>query len=142
MAQLSATVKQLDQSASEGIIRDHRVVIDRPEAKGGSDAGPMGGELLLAALGGCFMSNLLEAIRTRSAPIQNAAVELNATTADSPARFTAIELIVSADYAPDQDDQFQKLIVIAERACIVANTLKAAVTLTITHRKPSHAVIE
>lgn len=38
--------------------RSHRVVIDRPAAKGGEDRGALGGECLLVALGGCFMSNL------------------------------------------------------------------------------------
>ncbi len=55
MADIIVEVRQFDKSAtSEGSVRGHRVLIDRPEDKGGLDRGPMGGEMLLLALGGCF----------------------------------------------------------------------------------------
>ena len=47
----------------------------------------MGGELFLAAVGGCFMSNLLAAIRARNAEVSNVRTEVVAELADSPARF-------------------------------------------------------
>ena len=43
-------VRQTSPSASEAVTGNHRVMIDRPTEKGGSDAGPMGGELFLAAI--------------------------------------------------------------------------------------------
>jgi ferredoxin len=66
MAEIKAQVVQVSETAAEGIARNHKVFIDRPEAKGGSDKGAMGGELFLVALGGCFMSNLLAAINALS----------------------------------------------------------------------------
>jgi putative redox protein len=62
---LEARVEQDGASSAVGIVRTHRVPIDRPVAKGGTDKGPLGGEYLLVSLGGCFMSNLLAAIRAR-----------------------------------------------------------------------------
>ena len=56
-------IRQTSPTTSETTIRGHRVTIDRPIEKGGTDAGPMGGELFLASVGGCFMSTLLAAIR-------------------------------------------------------------------------------
>ena len=48
MAELVATVVQMETTpTSEGRVREHRVLVDRPAAKGGHDRGPMGGELLL-----------------------------------------------------------------------------------------------
>ena len=44
----------------------------------------MGGELLLVALGGCFLSNLLAAIRAREAPIQEVRVVVEGTLAEAP----------------------------------------------------------
>ena len=38
---------------SEAALRHHRVVIDEPEALGGTDSGPNPVELILAALGSC-----------------------------------------------------------------------------------------
>ena len=40
--------------------------MDRPEAKGGQNKGPMGGEAMLMGLGGCFMSNPLAAAVARN----------------------------------------------------------------------------
>ncbi len=90
-------LRQISASTSEATIGRHQVLIDRPTVKGGSDAGPMGGELFLAAVGGCFMSNLLAAIRARAADISDVRVEVVGDLAESPARFAGIELRVSAE---------------------------------------------
>ena len=52
--EMKIQVRRTTPSASEATIRGHAVMIDRPVAKGGTDAGPMGGELFLASVGGCF----------------------------------------------------------------------------------------
>ena len=126
---VQVNVNQISPTAGKGTIRTHTVTMDRPESKGGTDAGAMGGELLLASLGGCFMSNLLEAIRTREADISNVAITIDGTLAQAPSRFSAIEMTVSAEH----DDQalLDKLVMMSERACIVANTLKSSVDLTV-----------
>ena len=49
-------IRQTSPSTSEAAIRGHRVSIDRPTEKGGADAGPMGGELFLTAVGGVFIA--------------------------------------------------------------------------------------
>ena len=59
MPVISVNLNQVNDATTEAHIRTHDVLIDRPESKGGNDQGAMGGELLLAALGGCFNSNLL-----------------------------------------------------------------------------------
>ena len=123
-------IRQTGASASEAAIREHRVPIDRPAAKGGADAGPMGGELFLAAVGGCFMSNLLAAIKARDAKISGVSTDVIATLAESPARFSAIELRVSADY--EDRDLLEKLVEIAERGCIMVNTLRGKIDLRVT----------
>jgi len=122
-------VRQSGPATSETTIRGHRVLIDRPTAKGGDDRGPMGGELLLAGLGGCFMSNLLAAIRAREAPVSNVRAEVAATVGENPSRFTAIDLRVSADC--EDQGLLEKLVTIAERGCIVSNTLKGGVELRV-----------
>lgn len=50
-AQITARLTQISASASLAASRQHSSRIDRPEAKGGSDRGPMGGELLLMGVG-------------------------------------------------------------------------------------------
>jgi putative redox protein len=89
----------------------------------------MGGELFLAAVGGCFMSNLLAAIAARDAAIGGIRIEVIATMAESPARFSALELLVSADC--EDRDLLHKLVEIADRGCIMMNTLRGALDLRV-----------
>jgi putative redox protein len=105
-------------------------LIDRTEAKGGDDRGAMGGELLLLGLGGCFMSTLLAAIRARQAPVLDVKVEVIGTLAEAPTRFAAAELRVSATC--EDREELAKLVAIAERGCLVANSLRDAICLTFT----------
>lgn len=122
-------VDQVSATTSEGTIRKHKVLIDRPEAKGGEDRGAMGGELLLTSLGGCFMSTLLAAIKARDAEVADVHIDVSGTLEESPAKFSAIELAVTATYK--DEELMRKLVTIAERSCIVANTLKDAVDLRV-----------
>ena len=126
---IHVNVDQLDHSASRGQTRNHSLVMDRPEAKGGQDQGPMGGEALLMGLGGCFMSNLLAAAKARDVEVRDARAEIAGEISDGPVRYTAIRMKVSAHCQPA--DALEKLVTVAERGCIAANTLRNAVALTI-----------
>lgn len=130
MATATVKVIQIGVSASRGDARGHELVMDRPEAKGGTNQGMMGGEALLNGLGGCFMSNLLAAAKARNIEISNACVAIEGDMADAPSRFSAVRMTVTANCNPP--DELQKLVTIAERGCIAANTLRAAVDLSIT----------
>jgi putative redox protein len=126
---IQVQVDQAGPTTSEGRARTHTVLIDRPIAKEGEDRGAMGGELLLVSLGGCFMSNLLAAIKGRDAALSNVRITIDGTLESAPPRFSAILMRIEADY--EDRDLMEKLVTISERGCIVANTLKSAVTLTI-----------
>jgi putative redox protein len=118
---------QISASTSEAAIRTHRVLIDRPADKGGSDLGPMGGELFLAAVGGCFMSNLLAAIKAREADVTGVRTQVTGAITDSPARFSAIEVCVYADSG--SQELLERLVEIAARGCITMNTLRGTVEI-------------
>jgi putative redox protein len=120
--EIKIQLRQVSTSTSEATLRNHQVLIDRPAAKGGTDMGPMGGELFLAAVGGCFMSNLLAAIKSRDAKIFDIRTEVIGTLADAPARFEVVELYVMAESA--DRELFERLVEIADRACIMMNTLR------------------
>lgn len=129
MAQVTITVSQHSPTTTHSNVRGHDILIDRPEAKGGTDAGPMGGELLLVALGGCFMSNLLEAVRTRQASVRNISASVSGTLESAPPRFSEVTMRVTGDY--DDRALFEKLVTMSERSCIVANSLKQGIALSI-----------
>jgi putative redox protein len=127
--QVQVLVQQISASASEGIAREHRITMDRPPAKGGENRGPLGGETILLGLGGCFMSNLLAAVAARQADVGDIRIEITGNLSETPPAYTAIHMKITA-VCPDRA-QMQKLVAIAERGCIVANTLKNAVDLSI-----------
>jgi putative redox protein len=119
---MTVQLQQISGSTTEATLRTHRILIDRPTEKGGSDAGPMGGELFLASLGGCFMSNLLAAIRARELGISGVRTEVTGVLADSPTRFERVELRISADTL--DRELLDKLVEIADRGCIMMNSLR------------------
>jgi len=89
----------------------------------------MGGELFLAAIGGCFMSNLLAAIRGRQAEVSDAQTEVIGVLDESPVRFTSVELNVTAKYS--DREMFEKLVEIADRGCIMMNTLRGKLDIKV-----------
>ena len=126
---LSVDVVQVGPSTSQATARTHAVLIDRPPEKGGEDRGPLGGELLLVSLGGCFVSTLLAAIRTRDAAISEVRVAVTSTVGGVPERFESIAMRVSAKY--DDAALMRKLVLMAERGCLVTNTLRDAVLIAV-----------
>lgn len=120
--EIRVQLRQAAATTTEAAMRTHHVLIDRPVEKGGADMGPMGGELFLASVGGCFMSNLLAAIRARGSEVSGVRTEVIGILADSPTRFDAVELHITAD---TQDrDMLEKLVEIADRSCILMATLR------------------
>jgi len=126
---ISVEIAQVGSSTGQVTARTHTVFVDRPVDKGGDDRGPLGGEYLLASLGGCFLSTLLAAVRTREADVSNVRVSVVGTIGGVPERFEAMSLRVRADYS--DESLMRKLIAIAERGCLVTNTLKDAVVLSV-----------
>lgn len=133
MATLDVRVQLVEGSVSLASGRGHAVVIDRPVDKGGSDLGFLGGELLLASEGGCFLSNLVAAARARAITLHRVNVIVRGTQADAPPRFSEIALDVEID-SDASDDEVAKLLQISERACIVSNTLRAGTELVVTQQ--------
>ena len=132
---VSVEIEQVGPSTGQGRARSHTVLVDRPVDKGGSDRGPLGGEYLLISLGGCFLSTLLAAVRTREADVSNVRVSVTGTIGGVPERFESMALRVSAKYS--DDDLMRKLVALAERGCLVTNTLKDAVALSVSLEKPA-----
>lgn len=122
MADLLVRVGQKGRSSSEGSVRKHRVTIGRPQENGGDDEGPMGGELFVMGLGGCYMSNLLEIIRARASAISDVSVDVIAKLDGTPPRFVEFTLEVSG--RTENKAELEGLALAAERVCAVANSLK------------------
>ena len=124
---VSVEIEQIGPSTGRASARSHTVLVDRPIEKGGGDRGPLGGEYLLISLGGCFLSTLLAAVRAREADVANVRVSVTGTVGGVPERFESMTLRVVARYS--DEDLMRKLIALAERGCLVTNTLKDAVVI-------------
>ena len=127
---VSVEIEQVGPSTGRASARTHTVFVDRPVEKGGSDRGPLGGEYLLIALGGCFLSTLLAAARAREADVSNVRVSVAGTIGGVPERFESMVVRVAAKYG--DADVMRKLVAMSERGCLVTNTLKDAVALEVT----------
>lgn len=66
-----------DGLRSEAAMRDHTLVVDEPEALGGSDAGPNPVELILAALGTCQEITYRAYATALDIPLDHVSVELD-----------------------------------------------------------------
>jgi putative redox protein len=130
---ISVEIEQAGPSTGSATARSHTVFVDRPLEKGGSDRGPLGGEYLLISLGGCFLSTLLAAVRTREADVSDVRVSVTGTVGGVPERFESMALRVSGKYS--DEDLMRKLIALSERGCLVTNTLKDAVSISVTLEK-------
>jgi putative redox protein len=127
-----ATIEHVHHTTSRAIVRSHTALVDRGVAKGGFDLGPAGGEYQLVALGGCFTSHLLAAIRAREAAMSNVNVAVTGTLDGTPERFVGFTVDVTADCA--DAELARKLITIASRACQVMNTIRFAAPIAITYQ--------
>src|SRR5262252_6627641 len=134
--QLQASLEQVGPTTSRAHVPSHTVLVDRPLDAGGNNEGPRGGEYQLIALGGCFTTHLLAAIRARAFEISAVKVEVTGTLDGNPERFTEFTLSVSATC--DDLESLRKAVLIAERACQVVNTLKlsARVMVTVQQSQP------
>jgi putative redox protein len=126
---VNVEIEQVGPSTGKATARSHTVLVDRPVDKGGSDRGPLGGEYLLVALGGCFLSTLLAAARTRDSDVTDVRVAVTATVGGVPERVESIALRVSGKYA--DEELMRRLMAMAERGCLVTNTLKDAVAIEV-----------
>src|SRR5947207_13872576 len=128
----TATIEHVNHTTSRAVVRSHTVLVDRGVPKGGFDLGPPGGEYQLVALGGCFTSHLLGAIRAREAAVTNVKVAVTGTLDGTPERFTAFTVNVIAEC--NDAGIVRKLITIASRAWQVMNTIRLAAPIEISYQ--------
>lgn len=132
MLELTATVRHIVGVMSVASSRTHSVVIDRPTEKGGTDVGFLGGELLLAGEGGCLMSNLIAAATARGVELADVNITVTGQVADAPQRFSRIRVVV--EFGGVDEQEAERLCVIARRSCIVSNTIANSADLEVVFR--------
>jgi putative redox protein len=103
------------------------LTVDEPESAGGTGAGPMPTEYLLAALASCYALALQWAAGKRGFTLPGLAVTATGTY-DGP-RFTRLQLQVTADA---EATVIERLTGPALRVCYVSNTIAASPPVEVT----------
>jgi putative redox protein len=125
-------VKLVDGTMGIATAGPHAIVVDRSLANGGTYLGMVGGELLFTAIGTCLMTTLIGAARARNIELTKVEFEVSGVHEDAPSRYTSIDIaaVVEADATQEEID---KLLAIAERACTISNTVSRGAPITV-HR--------
>jgi organic hydroperoxide reductase OsmC/OhrA len=115
--------------AGLGHAGGHSLVADRPVGlAGGTGLGFNGGELLAAALGGCFWNDLHYAAETFGAAIKVQAVNVDITLDGAPPRVTAARIV--ARLVADSPDAARQIFAAASAGSTIANSIRPAIPVT------------
>jgi putative redox protein len=118
----SALARRREGYETEVEIRQHRLIADEPQDRGGGDSGPKPTELLAASLATCTVITVLMYAERKGwelGPLE-AAVDYTTPSVDAGPSFK-VELRTPAELT---DDQRERILVIAAK-CPVHKTLAA-----------------
>ena len=133
MDTITVQLKQNGETSSLLTFGEHNIVIDRPVEKGGHGEGPMGGQVLLMSVAGCFSSTLYAAAHARNLKIEGLEITVKAEISDSlPKHFESLNLEVKNGTCGDEGE-FSKLLEIAEKGCIAVNTIKNGLNFKVSY---------
>jgi putative redox protein len=122
----SAVARRRKGYEHEVEMREHRLVADEPEQKGGSDQGPKPTELLAAALASCTAITIEMYADRKEWELGQVEVNVNFTeaTASEPPKF-GVQIKVPAEL---DDEQRERILVIAGK-CPVHRALASQETV-------------
>jgi organic hydroperoxide reductase OsmC/OhrA len=131
MASMTVELRNVaDTQAAMGWAGGHTIVVDRPEGRaGGLGLGFNGGQLLALALGGCFCNDLRYVADELGIALGKIAVSVTIDLDGDPLLTTAAAMTVTCETLDGSDPQ--TVIERASARCMVANSLRAGVAVTI-----------
>jgi putative redox protein len=117
-----AVVRRRHGFEHEVEIREHRLIIDEPQEKGGTDQGPTPGELLASSLASCTAITIEMYAERKEWGLGTVevAVDFEEATADDPPKFD-VKITLGAELSEETQ---QKILTIAGK-CPVHRALKS-----------------
>ena len=92
------------KSAAVGWSGPHTVMIDRSEQAGGSGIGFNGGEMLLLAIGGCYLNDLYREAAKRNMDVKSVQVIVKGDWGGEPPRAQDVSFSVRVEAAASKGD--------------------------------------
>ncbi|WP_332683719.1 OsmC family protein [Bosea sp. (in: a-proteobacteria)] len=131
MASVTVELRNVEGTqAAMGWAGAHTLVVDRPEGRaGGKGLGFNGAQLLALALGGCFCNDLRYVAAEMGVELGRIAVSVTVELEGSPLVTTAAAMTVSCEMLDGSDPQ--ALIARAETSCMVSNSLRRGIAVSI-----------
>lgn len=127
---VSVDAKQLNGFMIEVQARNHKLIIDQPEAGGGQNSGPNPLEVLFFSLAGCIITIGHIIAKQRRLPVRNIQVRIEGDldsdvlmgkSTDHRAGFTGVRVITNIDADMTQEEKEQFLMEIDARCPISDN---------------------
>jgi putative redox protein len=137
---MAVNVKMVEGTMGVATAGPHAIVVDRSLSNGGTYQGMVGGELLFTSIGTCLMTTLIGAARARDIELRKLEFEVSGEHADAPSRYVSIDVdvIIEADV---DEMTLDRLLTIAERSCMVSNTIRGATPIRVRRVVPADAAV-
>lgn len=97
--QRKINVRQLTGKQLQGTARTHRLVTDRTLEEGGSDAGCTSGELLLIAIGSCYVGSLRAFLEKQGLSCRELSADVFFEPHEDPTKRDRIVIVLTLDPA-------------------------------------------
>lgn len=107
-------------------VGEFEIVVDEPEAHGGTDSGPQPTDLLLASVGSCLALSMAWVARRRG--VELLGLEVTVTGTYDGLEF---ERIAASFRSRTPREVLERLVPEAERVCYVSNTLRRGPELVV-----------
>lgn len=121
--------------AALGWAGGHTIVVDRPEGRaGGQGLGFNGAQLLGLAIGGCFCNDLRYTAHAAGVRLGRIAVTVSVELDGEPLLATSATMTVLCETLDGSDPAL--IIERAKATCMVSNSLKAGIPVSILPRAP------
>lgn len=111
------TVVGTSPVATRATAREHEFAIDKPEAAGGEDAGPMASEYFAAALASCQLTTATKIAAKRRQRLDVSAIRAEVHLDGGLISKVVLDLDVRGTVAPDELDTILRL---TERSCTIS----------------------
>ena len=122
--------------AAMGWAGGHTIVVDRPAGKaGGLGLGFNGAQLLALAIGGCFCNDLRYVADEMGVALGEIAVTVTVELEGDPLLATAAAMAVFCETLDGSDSQ--RIIDSARKPCMVSNSLRQGIPVTIQTAGPA-----